>query len=137
MDSLNVSISRTISSFNRLIDCMKKKLSKMKTNSNLCILNILWRYCVWFLGVTKIKTTQSILHAYLRGIWDSVKGVSLIFIVIRDTYSSSNALQNDKTTDSSEADESSTSSNATQTSKRSSKHRSTAANRRELNKLKE
>lgn len=55
--------------------------------------------------------------------------------MIRDTYSSSNALQNDKTD--SEADESSTSSNNTQTSKRSSKQRSTATHRRELNKLKE
>ncbi|XP_031623399.1 etoposide-induced protein 2.4 homolog [Contarinia nasturtii] len=75
---------------------------------------------------------NSVLKAYLRGVWDSVKGVSLIFIVIRDTYSST-ALQNDK--QNSELEESSSSSGSTHTGKRSKKQ--THANKRELNKLKE
>lgn len=75
---------------------------------------------------------QSILKAYLRGVWDSIKGVSLIFIVIRDTYSST-ALQNDK--QDIEVDESSSSSNNTHTNKRPTKR--THANKRELNKFKE
>lgn len=34
------------------------------------------------------------LKAYLHGVWDSIKGTALIFIVIKDT--SSNALQQAK-----------------------------------------
>lgn len=75
---------------------------------------------------------QSILKAYLRGVWDSLNGVWLIVIVIRDTYSST-ALQNDK--QDSELEESSSGSSNTHTSKRST--RRTQANKRELNKLKE
>lgn len=76
---------------------------------------------------------QSIFKAYLRGVWDSLNGVWLIVIVIRDTYSSK-ALQNDK--QDSEADESSSSSNNTQTASKRPTRRS-HANKRELNKLKE
>lgn len=79
-----------------------------------------------------VTRTQSILKAYLRGLWDSVKGVSLIFIVIRDTYSS-NALKNDKPEN--ELDENSSNSSNAQTNKRPT--RRTQANKRELNKLKE
>lgn len=81
----------------------------------------------------QILIWQSILKAYLRGVWDSLNGVWLIVIVIRDTYSST-ALQNEK--QDSELEESSSSSNNTHTSKRSTR-RSTHANKRELNKLKE
>lgn len=77
---------------------------------------------------------QSIGHAYLRGVWDSVKGVSLIFIVCRDTYGS-NALQTDKPNI--EADDSSSSSNSQQTTAKRSSKGNAAVNRRELNKLKE
>lgn len=79
-----------------------------------------------------LLTFQSMLKAYLHGVWDSVKGVSLIFIVIRDTYSSPE-LQTDK--QDSELDESSSSSNNTNTSKRPTKR--SHAKKRELNKLKE
>ncbi|XP_055300251.1 etoposide-induced protein 2.4 homolog [Sitodiplosis mosellana] len=75
---------------------------------------------------------NSILKAYLRGVWDSLNGVWLIVIVIRDTYSST-ALKNEK--QDSELDESSSSSNNTHTSKRPT--RRSHANKRELNKLKE
>lgn len=73
---------------------------------------------------------QSILKAYLKGIWDSVKGVSLIYIVIRDTY---NHDKNQSKKGECEADESSSSSNTTT----SISNRANRPNRRELNKLKE
>lgn len=79
---------------------------------------------------------QSILKAYLRGVWDSVKGVSLIFIVIRDTCNSKAIEQNEKQT--SELEEStSTSSSSTHASKRPPTARRSHTNKRELNKLKE
>lgn len=34
-----------------------------------------------------IYYSQTVLKAYLQGVWDSIKGISLIFIVIRDTSS--------------------------------------------------
>lgn len=75
---------------------------------------------------------QNIAKAYLRGVWDSIKGVSLIFIVIRDTYSSK-PLQNEQD---SELDESSSSSNTTHTTTKRPTRRSYAS-KREFNKLKE
>lgn len=73
---------------------------------------------------------QSISKAYLKGIWDSVKGVSLIYIVIRDTY---NHDKNQSKKGESETQESNSSSNTTtSTSKRANR-----PNRRELNQLKE
>lgn len=83
----------------------------------------------------KFRPFQSILKAYLHGVWDSVKGVSLIFIVIRDTYSNKATLQNDK--QDSELDESSSSSNSAHTNKRPPPSKRSHASRRELNKLKE
>lgn len=85
-------------------------------------------------SINRIQTFhfQSIAKAYLRGVWDSVKGVSLIFIVIRDAYSGT-ALQNDK--QDSELDESSSSSSNTHTTKRPNRRSHTQ--KRELNKLKE
>lgn len=77
---------------------------------------------------------QSILSAYLRGVWDSVKGVSLIYIVIRDTYTN-NALQTDKQ----DSELSESSSNSTNTQKPTGKRtiKQSHAHKRELNKLKE
>lgn len=79
---------------------------------------------------------QTILKAYLKGIWDSVKGVSLIFIVIRDTYSYS-PQQNDNNQLENELDDSSSSSTNTFNSANKRKPKRNPSAKRELIKLKE
>lgn len=81
---------------------------------------------------------QAIFKAYLRGVWDSVKGVSLIFIVIRDTYTQNTNLENDQSTanrQDGEVDESSSSSTNTISGTRVT--RRIHSRKREQNKLKE
>lgn len=79
------------------------------------------------------------MKAYLRGVWDSVKGVSLIFIVIRDTYSHTEIDQNNVNKPDAEVDDSSSSSNNATISANKSRiaSRRQHSNKRELNKLKE
>lgn len=89
--------------------------------------------------------TQTIAKAYLRGVWDSVKGVLLIFIVIRDTYFGNSAKEKNDSPKvaESEADESSSSSTNTTQTTHTTPHRHRSASKRnqltkrEQNKLKE
>lgn len=82
---------------------------------------------------------QSILKAYFRGVWDSVKGVSLIYIVIRDTCYNT-PLENDSNNTPINGDseiEDSSSSTYTTTTNTNRMHNRSNPNRQELTKLKE
>lgn len=88
------------------------------------------------MSISIMNELQTILKAYLKGIWDSVKGVSLIFIVIRDTYSVS-PQQNDNNQLEHELDDSSSSSTNTVNSIKKIRPKRNPAAKRESIKLKE
>lgn len=112
-----------------------------------CLLHLqfLFDVVLHFDKFNSIFILQNILKAYLQGVWDSVKGVSLIFIVARDTYIHSNKLKEteqlklnyNETSAKGDLDDSSTSLNNTQVGPRTSRRTGTKTTKREHSKLEE